>query len=26
MPLKLEFPLAENGCLSYYLAPRIEAE
>lgn len=26
MPLKLEFPLIENGRLSYYLAPRIDAE
>ncbi len=26
MPLKLEFPLSENGSLTYYLAPRIEAE
>ncbi|MBS7645815.1 MAG: proliferating cell nuclear antigen (pcna) [Candidatus Bathyarchaeia archaeon] len=26
MPLKLEFPLPQSGALSYYLAPRIEAE
>lgn len=26
MPLKLEFPLPQSGSLSYYLAPRIEAE
>lgn len=26
MPLKLDFPLPQSGGLSYYLAPRIEAE
>ncbi len=26
MPLRLEFPLPQSGTLTYYLAPRIEAE
>lgn len=26
MPIRLEFPLTENGSLSYYLAPRIDTE